>query len=305
MWFGRSFLEIADVSLEQIQALYSLAEKIENSIKNNRYPTRSELGAKQIGLVFLEPSTRTKLSFTSAANHLRYSILNLEVQSSSLQKGESVIDTLLNTQALGVSLFVVRCKEEGLLQEATQYLKVPIINAGEGISGHPTQALLDVYSMKQILGSVKNKNILIVGDVKHSRVARSNRDLLTKLGANVAVCCPEDYAPSDFHKVFNDIDEALQWADVAMALRIQWERHAFAPREKKHLDYVQSFSISKARLEKAKNVKALLHPGPVNWGVELQMDVVQDPRCKILQQVENGVYVRAALLASILGSEVL
>ncbi len=250
-----------------------------------------------------------------ASYRLGLQVLTMELSAgSSLSKGETPTDTVLNFAAMKPDVLVVRYGNSRELDTLLPKLDIPVLNAGSGTMAHPTQGLLDAYTLRQEWGSVKGKKVLIFGDVLHSRVARSNFDVLSKLGAEVGVFGPEDMLPSskgealssEFEiRIFSDLDEALPWADACMGLRVQLERH-----EGKTLDldsnggnatYLTRYGLTTERLKKLRSDAIILHPGPINHGVEFAPEVVKDPRSRVLQQVTNGVTIRAALLASILG----
>jgi len=218
-----------------------------------------------------------------------------------LKKGETVEDSILNVAAMDPLALVVRCSESVALREISDKLAVPVINAGWGIQGHPTQALLDAVTMRRHFKRLRGKKVLILGDVRHSRVAASHFELLPKLGVEVAICGPEDFLLSlPGVQVFRSLKDGLQWADVAMALRVQFERHESGEKHLSTADYRARFGLS---LDSVKALSAggiIMHPGPINHGIELESEVLLDSRAKILEQVTSGVYVREALLRILL-----
>jgi aspartate carbamoyltransferase catalytic subunit len=255
----------------------------------------------QAALLFFENSTRTRLSFEAACYRLGLGPILIDAQSgSSLNKGETQEDTVLNVAALDPKVIIVRCGDQLNLEQMSQEVKMPIINAGWGAKGHPTQALLDLYTIwkeKNLSGT----KFLIVGDILHSRVASSHFEIFNKLGVEIAGCGPEGFRPMTTHphlQWFDSLQAGLEWSDVVMTLRVQSERHSTSFDMR---DYHASYGINKERLRHLKADALLMHPGPVNWGVELASEVAKDPRARILQQVNNGVFVRTALLKLILG----
>jgi len=228
---------------------------------------------------------------------------------SSLSKGETAVDTVLNVAAMKPDVLVVRYGLSRELDELLPTLEIPVINAGSGTLAHPTQALLDAYTIEREMGSVEGKRVLIVGDIRHSRVARSNFDVLAKLGAKIGVCGPESLLPDadgdmpSGTRVFTNLDEAVGWCDVYMGLRIQLERHNASDLQLESLeDYHRHFGLNRDRLKKLGSGALIMHPGPINHGVEFAAEVVDDSRSRVLKQVTNGVLIRAALLSMTLES---
>ncbi len=244
--------------------------------------------------LFFEPSTRTSLSFQMAAHRLGLTVLDFSVKNSSVQKGESLIDTLQTIEALGVDLAVIRHKEDWPSMVAGMDCELSLVNAGSGALEHPTQALLDALTMQQHFGSLRGLNVTIVGDVMHSRVARSNLHLLRTMGANVMFAGPNQYKAQELADVpWVDMDQAVAQSDVVMMLRIQHERHENCGGIS---DYNKSFGLNRDRLTLIKNSAIIMHPGPVNRNVEISDEAMTDSRCRILQQVSNGVAMRMAVL---------
>lgn len=244
--------------------------------------------------LFFEPSTRTALSFQIAAQRLGLAVLNFDVENSSVRKGESLLDSLQTVEALGVDVAIVRHAENWpqLIQDMD--LGLTLINAGSGTFEHPTQALLDALTIKQHFGGFAGLRVSIVGDIRHSRVARSNAALLKLLGAEVTFSGPEQLRPDDLGQTpWINFEEAIVQSDVVMMLRIQHERHQswYDPEH-----YNERYGLNRQRLWQLKPNAIIMHPGPVNRNVEITDEVFQDPRCKILQQVTNGVAVRMAVL---------
>ncbi len=295
---GKSFVNVSEITPGETFSLFKTAEKLMHSPPTHRVN-------KSVAMLFFEPSTRTRASFETAANLIGLSVLNLDPSKSSVVKGESVEDTLLNIQAMDVAAVVIRHSGSGLPDQLSKRIKnLPLINAGDGTHQHPTQALLDAFTIQKERGKIEGENVVIIGDLIHSRVARSNIELLQKLGANVAVCGPSTLVPDLFEQwgvqVFRDIDQAFKWCSVCMLLRMQLERQTsfFVPSLK---EYHARFGLTPERGALLMPDAIVLHPGPVNHGVEISEKMLNDPKVRLLAQVRNGVFVRAALLAEILG----
>lgn len=252
-----------------------------------------------IANLFFENSTRTKLSFELAEKRLSADIINFSASQSSVTKGETLIDTVNNILSMKVDIVVMRHPNVGAGVFLSKHVNAKIINAGDGTHEHPTQALLDSYSIREKLGSVKGKKIVIVGDILHSRVALSNIYCLQKLGAEVMVCGPTTLIPKYIHelgvKVEHNLIAALEWCDVANMLRIQLERQEikFFPSLR---EYTMQFGLNKEILDNLSKKIVVMHPGPINRGVEITSDVADSKQAVILQQVENGVAVRMAVI---------
>ncbi|MES2856536.1 MAG: aspartate carbamoyltransferase catalytic subunit [Bdellovibrionota bacterium] len=301
-----SLLDTHLISSDDILAIFKKALALRECGKRygHFYEPGSKPSSKVVGCLFFEPSTRTRMSFQTAAYRLGHQVLTMELSTgSSLSKGESYLDTVLNVVAMGPDILVVRYGESAELDEALPKLSVPVINAGSGQTAHPTQALLDAFTIQQNLGSVRDKKVLIVGDIQHSRVAKSNFEVLSKLGARIGIAGPTELLPgADSLKahgiqIFENIDDGIAWADVYMGLRIQLERHTSTDLKKSAVsDFHAQFGLNHARLKILKKDSIILHPGPINHGVEFAPEVMNDERCRVLEQVSNGVLVRAALL---------
>ena len=252
-----------------------------------------------IANLFFENSTRTKLSFELAEKRLSADVLNFSSTQSSLKKGESLIDTVNNILSMKVDMIVIRHSNPGAPHLLSKKVNATIINAGDGAHEHPTQALLDSYSMRQEIGDLNNKNILIVGDIIHSRVALSNIFALQLQGANVKVCGPHTLIPKylkDFGvKVETDLDKALKWCDVANMLRLQNERmsESYFPSIREYKKY---YGLTMDRLQNVNRDIVIMHPGPINRGVEITSEVADSNNSIILDQVENGVAIRMAVI---------
>ena len=311
---GKSFLsskQLSDKDLKEIFARTELFKKefmakgrIDNLINGD------EAKQKVLALVFSEPSTRTRTSFQIAALRLGIRIVMLDNPSvSSLQKGETFLDTLKNVAAMKPDALVVRYGMDREADDTLESLGTPVINAGIGTMEHPTQALLDAYTILENRGKLEGEKVLIVGDVLHSRVANSNLVLLNMLGAEVAYCAPEEFVPRQEAwkgiKSFAQLDDGIKWATALMGLRIQKERHG----QQQGIgltvaEYRDKYRIGGDNLKLFNKDGIILHPGPVNRGIEISSYALNDPRCRILDQVTNGVFVRAALISFILGLEV-
>jgi aspartate carbamoyltransferase catalytic subunit len=249
--------------------------------------------------LFFENSTRTKLSFELAEKRLSADIVNFSSSGSSVKKGETLLDTVNNILSMKVDMVVMRHPNPGAAHYLSQRIKAKVINAGDGTHEHPTQALLDAYSIREELGSVEGKKVVIVGDILHSRVALSNIYCLQKLGAEVMVCGPTTLIPKHIHElgvlVSHNLREALEWCDVANMLRIQLERQdiRFFPSIR---EYTMMFGLTKEILDSLSKKIVVMHPGPINRGVEISSEVADSDQSIILNQVENGVAVRMAVI---------
>ncbi|HEX7190704.1 MAG TPA: aspartate carbamoyltransferase catalytic subunit [Thermoanaerobaculia bacterium] len=250
--------------------------------------------------LFMEASTRTRVSFEIAEKRLSADTLNFAASGSSVEKGETLIDTAANLMAMRPDMIVIRHKHPGAPKMLAERLPASIINAGDGAHEHPTQALLDAFTIRERLGRLKGVNVSIIGDIAHSRVVRSNIHLLTKMGANVTVAGPPSLIPTEIEKmgvrVAHSLDKAIEAADVIMMLRIQLERQGKLSFPSLR-EYYNTFGLTEARLKRARKDVIVMHPGPMNRGVEIASDVADNPeRSVILEQVTNGVAVRMAVL---------
>mgnify|MGYP001430298406 CR=1 FL=1 len=300
----KHFIGLEDAEASDIKLIIDTAlmfrEILERPIK--KIPS---LKGKNIVNLFFENSTRTKLSFELAEKRLSADVLNFSASSSSLNKGESLRDTVQNIQAMKIDCAVMRHPIPGSCLKLTEYLDCPIVNAGDGTHEHPTQAMLDITSIYEKFGKIKNLKIAIVGDILHSRVAMSNIFGLNKMGAKVLLCAPPHLIPryiSNFGvQVTHDIDEALNWCDAINVLRIQRERMGIGlvPSIREYRDL---FGITKERLKKLKKELVIMHPGPINRGVEIDTYVADSDQSIILNQVLNGVAVRMSILYLLLGA---
>ena len=252
-----------------------------------------------IANLFFENSTRTKLSFELAQKRLSADVINFSASNSSVKKGESLIDTVNNILSMKVDMVVMRHPNPGAAMFLSKHVNSSIINAGDGAHEHPTQALLDCFSIREKLGEIRGKKMVIIGDILHSRVALSNIFALKKLGAEVMVCGPLTLIPKHIEslgvRVETNLEKALQWSDVANVLRVQFERMkaSYFPSNR---EYAMQYGITKKVLEKVDKELLILHPGPINRGVEISSDVADSDNAIILDQVQNGVAVRMAIL---------
>jgi aspartate carbamoyltransferase catalytic subunit len=269
------------------------------------------LRGKTVITLFYEASTRTRLSFEIAAKSLSADVSSLAAASSSVTKGESLVDTFLTLESLGADIIIMRHPQSGAPDLAARNFKGSVINAGDGWHAHPTQALLDIYTMKLHKGSLNGLKVTIIGDTKHSRVSRSNIWGLTTMGAEVTVCSPPTLLPPDLNRspgyfpsvrIEPNIEKALKGADVVMVLRLQMERmqSGLLPSMR---EYIQLYQINQARLDLAKPEAIVMHPGPMNEGLEIDSAVAHGPQSVITEQVQNGVAVRMALLYLLAGGK--
>lgn len=297
-WTKHHLLDLQDLSLDEIALVMETAKSFKE-VSARDVKKVPALRGKTVVMLFFEPSTRTRASFDLAAKRLSADTINIAASSSSLSKGETILDTARNIEAMNVDAIIVRHKTSGIPDVLAGHLKAAIINAGDGCRAHPTQALLDIFTIQERLGSIKGLNVGIVGDILHSRVARSNIRGLTKLGANVTVCGPSTLMPFGIERmgvdVSYDVDAVIKKSDVLMVLRLQKERQQenFLPSIR---EYARTFGINKERLRGAKKDILIMHPGPINRGVELAADVADGEHSVILEQVTNGVAIRMAVL---------
>lgn len=299
---ARSILDVSDLSRDEVFFLLEETKKQKNPAKVQAQLTQNL--SKSVALMFFEPSTRTRSSFEMAAFKLGLRVLNFSVNESSVKKGETVFDTAKNIEALKPDAMVIRHGGSGIPFKVSQLIKIPVINAGDGFHAHPTQALLDAFTIWEKFGEFKNLEVLIVGDIAHSRVARSNIKCLKMLGAKITICGPPTlippYAEEWGVKVSHHLDEVVSKADVVMSLRMQIERQMSyqVPSLK---EYSQLFGITSERLKAIRKDAIILHPGPVNRGVEFMSLVFRDERSKVMEQVYNGALMRAVLLSEVMG----
>ena len=297
----RDLLGIRDLTAAEIRGILDTAENFReiNSREIKKVPT---LRGKTVINLFFENSTRTRTSFELAAKRLSADAVNISVSSSSVSKGETLVDTALNLDAMDPDCIVVRHGSAGVPHQLAKVSRAAVVNAGDGANEHPTQALLDAMTIREHKGKIEGLKVAIIGDILHSRVARSNIHLLTKLGATVRVAGPGTLVPNDFGHLVESgltmcehVEEAIEGADVVMILRIQTERMnaAFFPTLR---EYSIHYGLTTSRLDLAKKDAIVLHPGPMNRGIEIASDVADSSRSLILDQVKYGVAVRMAVL---------
>jgi aspartate carbamoyltransferase catalytic subunit len=299
----KHLLGIKELNVDDINLILSTAESFKEVINRpiKKVPSLRDI---TIANLFFENSTRTKLSFELAEKRLSADVVNFSSASSSVKKGETLIDTVNNILAMKVDMVVMRHPNPGAAVFLSKHIDAKIVNAGDGAHEHPTQALLDAFSIKEKLGSIKGKKIAIIGDILHSRVALSNIFCLQKLGAEVMVCGPTTLMPKYIHslgvKVEHNLRKALEWCDVANMLRIQLERQdiKYFPSLR---EYTMLFGLNKDLLDSLSKKIVVMHPGPINRGVEITSDVADSAQSIILEQVENGVAVRMAVLFLLAG----
>ena len=316
---SKDLLGIEDLSLEQIQLILDTAESF-REISTRPIKKVPTLRGKTVINLFFEASTRTRTSFEIAAKRLSADAINISASSSSVVKGETLVDTARNLEAMAPDVIVIRHASSGAPHQLARVCRAAIVNAGDGAHEHPTQALLDAFTILENKKTIEGLKVAIVGDIAHSRVARSNCLLLGKMGARVTVCGPPTLLPLEFEKtlcrygsdlagqggrggaltVTHQIDEALQDADVVMMLRIQLERQqeAFFPSVREYFRY---YGLSAKRMRAARSDAIIMHPGPINRGVEIDSDVADGPYSVILDQVTSGVAIRMAVLFLLTG----
>lgn len=303
-WTRKDLLGLEELTAQEIELILDTAVSFKEISERpiRKVPT---LRGKTVVMFFFEPSTRTRTSFELAAKRLSADTVNISASTSSLLKGETLKDTAKNIEAMKIDALVMRHSSSGAPHLLAEILKPSIINAGDGSHEHPTQALLDMFTIRERKKKIEGLNISIIGDIMHSRVARSDIWGLTKLGANVTVCGPSTLMPPEIErlnvKVTNNIYEAIEKADVLNILRIQLERQntKFFPTVR---EYREDFGIDLEKLKTAKKDLLIMHPGPINRGVELTPEVADGPYSVILEQVTNGVAVRMAVLFLLLGA---
>jgi len=295
---SKDLLGIKELTAEEINLILDTASGFKDVLTRDikKVPT---LRGKTVVNLFFEPSTRTRTSFELAAKRLSTDVVNFSVPLSSVVKGESLKDTALTIQALGADFVVIRHSSAGVPHFLSQILKASVINAGDGTNEHPTQALLDLFTISSYKKKIEGLNVAIIGDIMHSRVARSNIYALTKLGAKVRLICPPTLLPLGINNlqvdVFDSLEDGIKGADVVMAVRIQLERQGkgFFPSLE---EYFNLYGLTGERLRLAKEDAIVMHPGPINREVEIAGDVADGPQSVILEQVTNGLAIRMAVL---------
>ncbi len=304
----KHLLSTRDLSTEEICSILAMADHMAE-INSRAVPKVPALRGRTIARVFFEDSTRTRLSFETAASRLSAEVMTFTASSSSVNKGESLRDTIETLSAMGVDAFVIRHKSSGAPQQITKWTDAAVINAGDGWHQHPTQALLDAYTITRNfneLNSMQGRTVAIVGDIKHSRVARSDIDVFTRLGAKVVLVAPTAFLPSSLDgwgvTTADSLDDVIGVVDVVYMLRIQRERMD-AELMPSLREYSSLFALTPERAARMQSHALLLHPGPINRGVEMIVDPSLVPGSRILQQVTNGISVRMAVLFSLLGGD--
>jgi len=297
-WHRKSLLGLEELSVAEIECILRQAAQFKEDVPNPERKT-DHLSGKRIVNLFLEPSTRTRIAFEIAAKSLSADVISITGNSSSLTKGETLRDTAMNVQALGADAIVVRHSSAGSSLFLSRTIDVPIINAGDGAHEHPSQALLDMFTLQENLGTLRGKKITILGDILFSRVARSNLWGLTKMGAEVTLAGPSTLVPKQFEemgaRVSHDLRESLADADAVMLLRIQHERQN-STHFPSLAEYTTMFGLNMERSKWLKPDAIILHPGPINRGVEIDSELADSSRAVILDQVKNGIAVRMAIL---------
>ncbi|WP_010096753.1 aspartate carbamoyltransferase catalytic subunit [Ornithinibacillus scapharcae] len=285
----KHFISINQLTNEEV---YHLLDKAE-TFRSIDYNLPNQIFAANL---FFEPSTRTKMSFTVAEKKMGLEVLDFQVEASSLKKGESLYDTVKTFEAIGANVAVIRHESDDWFRELDQ-INIPIINAGAGTKEHPTQGMLDLLTIYQEFGKFENLNIVIVGDIKHSRVANSNAQILHRLGANVYLCAAPGFEDTTMNFPYITLDEAIRCCDVVMMLRVQHERHDHKMGTN---NYLSQFGLTLEREQQMMNHAIILHPAPVNRGVEIDSALVECSRSRIFKQMSNGVYIRMAILEYVL-----
>lgn len=294
----KDLLGIKELSVEEINLILDTAAGFKDVLGRDIKKVPTLRGKTAVNL-FFEPSTRTRTSFELAAKRLSTDVINFSVPTSSVVKGESLIDTALTVQALGADFIIIRHSSSGVPHLLAKKLVASVINAGDGTNEHPTQALLDAFTIKEKKGKIEGLKIAIVGDITHSRVAKSNIYSLKKLGAMVRLIGPPTLIPKEIEgigvKVFHDMDVGLKDVDVVMMLRIQMERQGkgFFPSTE---EYFKNWGLTPERLSLAKGDVIVMHPGPMNRGIEITSEIADGPQSVILEQVTNGIAVRMAVM---------
>lgn len=297
-WTKKDLLGLEHLTAQEIEHILTTAASFKEVSTRDIKKVPALRGKTAVNL-FYEPSTRTRVSFEVAQKRLSCDVINMDMKASAVLKGETLGDTGRTLEALKVDIFVIRHRSSGAAQVLSKFVKGSVINAGDGQHEHPTQALLDMYTLKEKFGKIKGLNVTIIGDISHSRVARSNIWGLTKLGAKVTLCAPEiilpKYADEFGVKVTSDINAAIKDAHALNLLRMQFERDdltAFPTQS----EYFKTYGITKEKLKKCRPDIVIMHPGPVNRGIEVSSDVADGKNSVILEQVTNGIAVRMAVL---------
>lgn len=297
-WTKKDLLGLEYLSKEEIELVLETAQSFKE-VTSREIKKVPSLRGKTVVNLFYEPSTRTRVSFEVAAKRLSADVINIAAEASSVRKGETLVDTGRNIEALKADIVVIRHGYSGAPVILSRNVNISVVNAGDGWHEHPTQALLDLFTLKEKLGRIEGLKVSIVGDISHSRVARSNIWGLIKLGAQVTVCAPQMLIPAGIEQmgvsVTSCIDEALENADALNVLRMQFERDEPAAFPEQ-LEYFRQFGVTEERLKRAKKNIVVMHPGPINRGIEMESNVADGPNSVILEQVTNGIAVRMAVL---------
>ncbi|MGD0412679.1 MAG: aspartate carbamoyltransferase catalytic subunit [Verrucomicrobiota bacterium] len=304
-WNRKHLLDIQSLTVEEIVTVLDTARAFK-AVGERAVKKVPALRGKTVVNLFVEPSTRTRISFELAAQRLTADVINFSAEFSSLKKGETLKDTARNLEALNADIIVMRHSASGAPHFLARFLRASVVNAGDGAHEHPTQALLDAFTVREKKGKIAGLNVTILGDILYSRVARSNIWALTKLGARVTLCGPATLVPKVFEqmgcRVTYNVDEAIEGADIINLLRIQHER------QRKTMfpsigEYTSLFGLTKARLARTKPEALIMHPGPINRGVEIDSEIADSSRSVILDQVTNGLAVRMAVLFLVNGGK--
>ncbi|KGX93239.1 aspartate carbamoyltransferase [Pontibacillus halophilus JSM 076056 = DSM 19796] len=286
----RHLLRMEEVTTDEIFYLMEKAKRMEDVFEPFQKP-------KIIANLFYEPSTRTKLSFEVAEKRLGYHVLDFDAAHSSVRKGESLYDTVKTIESLGADAVVIRHRQNAYYNELLQGVDLPIINGGDGTGEHPTQCLLDLFTIYEEFRTFKGINVVIAGDVLHSRVARSNAHTLSRLGAQVQIACPNVWDDPTLPYERVAIDDSVERCDVLMLLRVQHERHEYTTQSS---DYLETYGLTIERERRMRERSIILHPAPVNRGIEIHDSLVECERSRIFKQMSNGVLVRMAVLDTLL-----
>jgi aspartate carbamoyltransferase catalytic subunit len=304
-WTRKHFLDIESLSAEEITTVLDTARAFK-AVGERAIKKVPALRGRTVVNLFVEPSTRTRISFELAAQRLSADVINFTAEASSLKKGETLKDTARNLEALNADIIIIRHSATGAPHFLARFLNSSVVNAGDGAHEHPTQALLDVFTIRERKGSIAGLKVTILGDILYSRVARSNIWTLTKLGAQVTLCGPSTLVPRVFERmgcrVTHHMDEAIADADVINMLRIQHERQRKSMFPSLN-EYTNLFGLTRARLARTKPDVMIMHPGPINRGVEIDSEVADCGRSVILEQVTNGLAVRMAVLFLVAGGQ--
>ena len=291
----KNLLSMEHLSTEEIYDLITTASKYKSGEE-----ALPQFNDKYVSNLFFENSTRTKCSFEVAEKKLGLNLISFETSTSSVKKGESLYDTCKTLESIGVDLLVIRHSQNAYYEEL-ENLNIPVANGGDGSGQHPTQSLLDIMTIYEEYGSFDHLNILICGDIKNSRVARSNYHSLRALGANVMFSSPEEWVDDTLEAPYVNIDDVIEQVDIVMLLRVQHERHGIAGEANFAAEeYHQQYGLTQARYDKLKEEAIVMHPAPVNRGVEIKSDLVEAPKSRIFKQMENGMYLRMAVISALL-----